>query len=129
MRLLLDTHVLIWWLRDNPQLGSRSRSLISDAGVDVLFSAVSCWEASLKHRVGKMELAGAILWHQAIEEGFDPVTIQPDHLTELERLPVLAKHGDPYDHLLLAQARAEGAVLMTADRHMTRYGVPCVGVR
>lgn len=129
MRLLLDTHVLIWWLRDNPQLGQRSRSIISHADVEVLFSAVSCWEASLKYRLGKMEMSGAYMWRNALEEGFEGIAIQPGHLDELERLPVLPGHNDPYDHLIVAQAKAEGAFLMTADRALTRYGVPCVGVR
>lgn len=128
MRLLLDTHVLIWWLRDNLQLGSRPRALIADVNVEVLFSAVSCWEASLKHRVGKMEMPGALMWRLALEEGFEGITIQPSHLAELESLPVVARHRDPYDHLILAQAKAEGASLMTADRAMTRYGVRCIGV-
>jgi PIN domain nuclease of toxin-antitoxin system len=129
VRLLLDTHVLIWWLRDNPQLGQQTRALISHAHVEVLFSAVSCWEASLKHRVGKMEIAGAQMWRQALAEGFEAITIQPEHLAELETLPVIARHSDPYDHLLLAQAKAEGASLVTADRAMALYGVPCIGVR
>lgn len=127
MRLLLDTHVLIWWLRDNPQLGSRPRDMISDVNVDVLFSAVSCWEASLKYRAGKMEITGELLWRLALEEGFEGITIQQDHLAELERLPVVAGHRDPYDHLILAQAKAEGAALMTADRAMALYGVRCIG--
>lgn len=129
MRLLLDTHVLIWWLRDNPQLGQRPRALIADSSVEVLFSAVSCWEASLKYRLGKMEMAGELIWRLALDEGFESITIQPNHLAELERLPVVVDHRDPYDHLILAQARAEGASLMTNDRILTRYGVPCVGVR
>lgn len=129
MRLLLDTHVLVWWLRDNPQLGQRSRSLISHSDVEVLFSAVSCWEVSLKYRLAKMEASGAYMWRQALEEGFEGITVQPSHLDELERLPIVAGHKDPYDHLLIAQAKAEGAALMTVDRALTRYGVPCIGVR
>lgn len=129
MRLLLDTHVLIWWLRDNPRLGQRARALIADKHISVLFSAVSCWEASLKFRVAKMEVTGSDLWRLAGEEGFEALGVEQRHLAELENLPSVAGHGDPYDHLLLAQAKAEAAVLMTVDRAMTRYGVPCIGVR
>jgi PIN domain nuclease of toxin-antitoxin system len=129
VKLLLDTHVLIWWLRDDPQLGHRSRALIAHAGVEVLFSAVSCWEAFLKCRVGKMEIAGAEMWQLALEEGFKAITIHSSHLAALESLPVIAGHGGPYDHLLVAQAKAEAAALMTVDRVMARYGVPCIGVR
>jgi PIN domain nuclease of toxin-antitoxin system len=121
--------VLIWWLRDNPQLGQGARSLIADTSVEVLFSAVSCWEASPKYRVGKMEMPGALMWRLALEEGFEAITIEANHLAELEKLPVVANHRDPYDHLIVAQAKAEGAALMTADRILTSYGVPCVGAR
>ena len=129
MRLLLDTHVLLWWLRDDPLLRPQARALIADSDGEVLFSVVSCWEASVKHRVGKMEIRGSDLFDLAVEERFFPIGIEAAHLAELDRLPRIAGHGDPFDHLLLAQAKRENAALMTHDREMTRYGVNCVGVR
>ena len=129
MRLLLDTHVLIWWLQDNPRLGPRPRALIAGGTVEVLFSAASCWEATIKHRLGKFELPGSALFRMGSDAGLNFIGIETDHLAQLESLPTIAKHGDPFDHLLLAQTLAEAAVLMTADRKMPQYGVRCIGVR
>ncbi len=129
MRLLLDTHILLWWLRDNPLLRPKPRAIIADSVGEVLFSVVSCWEASVKYRIGKMELSGSDLFHLAVEERFLPLGLEVGHLEELDRLPRVTGHGDPFDHLLLAQAKWEKATLMTHDREMTRYGVNCVGVR
>ena len=129
MRLLLDTHVLIWWFRDNPRLGSRSRALIADEAIEVLFSCASCWEATIKARTGKIEMTGSELWHRATEERFLPLGIEAAHIEALESLPRVHRHGDPFDHLLLAQAKAEGAAIITNDAKMAEYGIPCIGVR
>jgi PIN domain nuclease of toxin-antitoxin system len=129
VRLLLDTHVLIWWFRDNPRLGSRARALIADGTIEVLFSCVSCWEATIKARAGKIEMTGSELWCRASGERFLPLGVEVTHIQSLEELPRVPRHGDPFDHLLLAQARAEGAVIMTNDAKMAEYGIPCVGVR
>lgn len=129
MKILLDTHVLVWWLRDNPKLGPKPRALIADKAVDVLFSAVSCWEATIKFRTGKFEMAGMELWDLALEEGFGFVGVEAHHLAALEMLSSVSGHGDPFDHLLLSQASSEDALLMTADRKMAEYGVRCIGVR
>jgi PIN domain nuclease of toxin-antitoxin system len=129
MRLLLDTHVLIWWLHDNPKLGSRPRALIADAATNVFFSAASCWEASIKFSTGKMELGGVELWRMAVDQGLAAINLDPGHFAALEQLPLRTGHGDPFDRLLLAQAKAGDFFLMTADRQMTGYGIRCVGVR
>ena len=129
MRLLLDTHVLIWWLRDDPRLGPKPRALIADDDIEVLFSVVSCWEASVKTRAGKMDIAGSQLWHSATGEGFRPIGIEFAHVEELDQLPSNDRHRDPFDHLLLAQAKAEDAALVTHDRALTQYGIRCIGVR
>ena len=129
MKLLLDTHVLIWWLRDNPRLGPRPRQLIADKATEVLFSCASCWEATIKARTGKLELTGTQLWRGALSEKFRPLGVEAAHIEALEGLVRVPDHGDPFDHLLLAQAQAEGAVIMTKDAKMSQYGVRCIGVR
>ena len=129
MRLLLDTHVLVWWFRDNPRLGPRARALIAEGGNEVLFSCVSCWEATIKSRTGKIEMTGSELWRSASQEQFFPLAVEAAHIESLERLPRVLRHGDPFDHLLLAQAKAEGAAIMTNDAKMVEYGIPCIGVR
>lgn len=129
MKLLLDTHVLIWWFRDNPRLGPRSRALIADGAIEVLFSCASCWEATIKARTGKLEMTGSELWRSALDERFQPLAIEAAHIESLQHLPRVPRHGDPFDHLLLAQAKAEGAAIMTNDAKMAEYGIPCIGVR
>jgi PIN domain nuclease of toxin-antitoxin system len=129
VKLLLDTHVLIWWLRDDPRLGPRARALMADSQAEVLFSVVSCWEASVKARVEKMDVTGTDLWRCATGEGLEPIGLEAAHIEELDRLPKVSGHRDPFDHLLLAQAKVEEAALVTHDRVLPQYGIRCIGVR
>ncbi len=129
MKLLLDTHVLVWWIRDNPLLGEAVRALIADTDTHAMFSLVSCWEASIKFRSGKMDIAGSDLWQAASDAGFHPLGIDIRHIADLEHLPEVAGHRDPFDHLLLVQARLDADALITHDRALPRYGVRCIGVR
>jgi PIN domain nuclease of toxin-antitoxin system len=126
VRLLLDTHVLLWWLNDNPRLGARARSIIADPKVTVFVSVASGWELSIKYRLGKNADLGSKALRDATENGFRIVGVTEAHLGSLEKLPRIDHHGDLFDLLLLAQASVEGAVLMTADRMMPAYGVRCV---
>jgi PIN domain nuclease of toxin-antitoxin system len=127
VKLLLDTHVLLWWLRDNPRLRAKARAVIADPRVTVLVSIASGWELSIKHRLGKNAELGSAVLREAVDEGFGLVGVTCEHLVALERLPRVNGHGDPFDHLLLAQALVEDARLMTADRMMPSYGVRCIG--
>jgi PIN domain nuclease of toxin-antitoxin system len=129
VKLLLDTHVLIWWLTDDLRLGQRVRAIISDPANEVWVSAVSFWEMGIKHRKGKLTIAGEVAWAEAIDEGFAILALAPSHMSALATLPVVEGHNDPFDHVLLAQASAENMLLVTADRHMAGYGVRCIGVR
>jgi PIN domain nuclease of toxin-antitoxin system len=122
--MLLDTHVLLWWLTDNPRLGPQTRALIAGSSAEVLVSVVSLWEATIKFRVGKLPERGSELWIDIDNEGLALLPIKHDHVAALEELP--RHHGDPFDHMLLAQAQVEGARVVTVDRHMTLYGVPCI---
>jgi PIN domain nuclease of toxin-antitoxin system len=124
MRLLLDTNVLIWWLRDDPKLGVRARHLIADEGIETLVSMISLWEITLKWRVGKMDFTGYSFLEALERERITPLGIKSAHLQALEHLPY--HHRDPYDHLILAQAKVEGATIITSDRQMADYGVPCI---
>ena len=128
MKLLLDTHVLLWWLRDDRRLSQRARTMIADTRVDVFVSIASGWELSIKTRIGKLAELGGPVMREAEEQGFRIIGVTAGHLSALEGLPRIAGHGDPFDLLLLAQALVGEAALMTADRAMPRYGVPCIGV-
>jgi PIN domain nuclease of toxin-antitoxin system len=126
VKLLLDTHVLLWWLDDDSRLRARARAAIADPRVTVLVSVASGWELSIKYRLGKNDKLGSAVLNEAVAEGFRLVAITGDHLAALEELPRLTGHGDPFDLLLLAQAQVENATLMTADRMMPSYGVRCM---
>jgi len=127
VKLLLDTHVLLWWLRDSLRLSSGARAVIADPRVTVLVSVASGWELSIKHRLGKFAEPGSAILSEAAREGFQIVPVTQKQLSALENLPCMDNHRDPFDHLLLAQALTEDAPLMTADKLMTGYGVRCVG--
>ena len=125
MKLLLDTNALIWWFKDSPKLGRKARALIEDASNTVVVSIVSLWEITIKWRIGKLEFSGASVLGMLEELGIDLVAVKPVHLIALDALPL--HHRDPYDHLILAQAKVEGARIVTSDTDMPRYGVPCIG--
>ena len=124
MRLLLDTHVLLWWLADDDQLGPRARHLIEDPGNDILVSVVSLWEIVVKHRVGKLEADIAEISGIIPREGFALLDINTAHLLALARLPM--HHRDPFDHLLIAQAVEEDATFISEERNASRYPVRLV---
>ena len=128
MRLLLDTHVLIWWQDDNPRLSSGARAVLADQRHTLVVSVASFWEMSIKFRQGKLETAGSVSYRKAVEEQFQILGIDNSHLVALETLPERANHKDPVDRLILAQALTEGIPLMTGDRLMLGYGVSCIGI-
>lgn len=122
MRLLLDTHVFLWAISDDPRLGPRSRSLLSDQAEAVLLSHVSIWEIAIKHALARADMpisaAEAITWAET--SGFDMLPIGLEHLLSLEQLP--HHHRDPFDRLLVAQAISGPLTLLSADAAMVPYG-------
>jgi PIN domain nuclease of toxin-antitoxin system len=121
MRLLLDTHVILWWLDDSPLLSQKARSAIADPDNLVYVSAVSLWEIVLKRGLGKLALPDH--WEQALmDEPFRRLPVTWEHALGLARLPEI--HRDPFDRLLLAQAAIEGLMLVTQDEAVLRYEVP-----
>ena len=126
MKLLLDTHILIWWFEDDPRLKARFRQLLADPANKVLISMASLWEIAIKRQIGKLRASTPIVAQRLFEQGLDLLPTTLEHIAAVETLP--RHHGDPFDHLLLVQARIERAVLITVDADMARYGVPCIGV-
>jgi PIN domain nuclease of toxin-antitoxin system len=120
LRLLLDTHALLWWLADPDELGDEARSAIVDPVHDVFVSAASTWEIAIKGARGKLrvpdDLADRIAFSSFAEL---PVTI--GHSIEAGGLP--RHHADPFDRMLVAQARVEGLTVVTRDRALTLYDV------
>ena len=123
MRLLLDTHVLLWWLVDDPSLGEEARVGISDPGSSVFVSAATVWEVSIKQALGKLEAPSDLL-HQVELNRFEPLSMTISHAYTAGALP--RHHDDSFDRMLVAQAMKEDLVLQTGDPRMSRYGVETV---
>ena len=124
MRLLLDTHALIWWLAGSDRLPVVARHAIGDESNDILISAASAWEIATKHRLGRLPSAEAIApdFTGAIAgEGFEELPITVEDAGRAGALP--GPHGDPFDRMLIAQALAHNLVLISVDPHFDRYGV------
>ena len=119
-RLLLDTHVLLWWLADDPNLGSKTRRLIGDPRNEILISAVTSWEISIKKTTGKLEAPDDI--DTIVEdEGFSKLPIDLYHGEIAGRLPL--HHKDPFDRMLIAQAKIMELTLVTNDSKIKLYTV------
>jgi PIN domain nuclease of toxin-antitoxin system len=121
VRLLLDTHVLIWWLADSPDLSTKARAHIADGGNDVVVSAASAWEMSIKQAVGKLRVPEGLV--EAMEaSGLKALPIAIEHGLKAGSLP--PHHADPFDRMLIAQALIEEFTIATRDPHFEAYGVP-----
>lgn len=125
MKLLLDTHVLLWSLNDSDRLGPTARSLLADRANDVLVSVASLWEIALKSQVGKLRADLQGISNAITRSGVALLGINVAHLVALTGLP--RHHKDPFDHLLIAQAMSENAALMSDDRNMPKYPVQVIG--
>lgn len=123
MKLLLDTHAALWWLADDDRLGPEAERELSDETNRVLLSAAVVWEVAIKRSLGKLQ-APADLAPTLLAAGAQPVAITLDHAAAAEELPW--HHRDPFDRLLVAQARTEGAAIVSQDDRMRPYGVSLV---
>ena len=120
MRLLLDTHVLIWMLTDNPRLGDEARGAIGDPENSVAVSAVSAWEIEIKRATGKLDVPRD-LPEQVARTGFVAVSITLEHAVAAGSLPL--HHRDPFDRMLIAQAQLDGLTIVTRDQRFAPYSV------
>jgi PIN domain nuclease of toxin-antitoxin system len=123
--LLLDTHVFIWWTAVDPRLAEAARAAIADPANRVIVSAATVWEIAIKRATGKLSFPDDILKVLA-NTGFNTLDITPRHADAAGSLPM--HHFDPFDRMLIAQARVEGLVLATQDRQLPVYGIPVLGV-
>jgi len=118
LNLLLDSHIILWWLADDPRLSAKARRQIARAD-DAYVSAATTWELALKASLGKLRMPEGFV--ETVEaEGFLHLPVQPGHAMAVGSLPW--HHRDPFDRLLVAQARVEGLRLITADRRLAKYG-------
>lgn len=120
-RLLLDTHAWLWWQADDARLGAETRRMLQRAS-EVRLSAASAWEIAIKITLGKLTLPKGVDIAAALAEcGFLPLPVEIAHAEGVQELPPL--HRDPFDRMLIAQARAEGLTFVTADRQLAAYGI------
>lgn len=122
MKLLLDTHVLLWAAAEPDRLTVSVREMLSDVENDLLFSAASIWEIAIKNGLGRPEFSvdPNLLRRGLIDRGYVELAITAAHAAAVMELPSL--HKDPFDRLLVAQARHEGFLLLTADEMVAAYG-------
>lgn len=119
MTLLLDTHVLLWWLMEPSRLAPAARGAIADGANLVFVSAASVWEMEIKARLGKLQIPDD-LDDQMKRERFMELPVRMAHARESSALPLL--HRDPFDRMLVAQSRAESLTLVTTDPLVLAYG-------
>ena len=119
MRVLLDTHVFLWWLEDDARLGEQAREAIGDPECVVLISPASAWEIGIKTALGKIKIKTEDLLRGIEENGFIELPIRIDHGLRAGALP--PHHLDPFDRMLVAQAQAEELTLITHDRRIEPY--------
>ena len=121
MRLLLDSHVLLWWLDGDVRLGPGLREVIRDARTFVHISAASIWELEIKAALGRLAVTFD-LNEDVSANGFLPLAISAEHAVTAARLP--RHHRDPFDRMLIGQSQIEGLVLVTEDPKIALYDVP-----
>jgi len=124
MKWLLDTHLLLWAAGQPERLSAEARALLEAPESELLFSAASLWEITIKRGLGRedFQVDGRVLRRGLLDNGYLELPITSQHALAVETLPLI--HKDPFDRLLLAQASVEGIVLLTADPILARYPGP-----
>ena len=119
MKFLLDTHLLLWWLSNSPLLPDQARRLIGDPNNTIFVSAVSLWEIWLKSSIGKLRVPSSFAEKLAAEP-FESLPLRAEHTPAVAMLEW--HHRDPFDRMLIAQAKSENLLLLTADKALAAYG-------
>lgn len=124
MRYLLDTHALLWWITGSPQLSDEARRLIGATENEILVSAVSGWEISVKYQLGKLKATRPperLIPHHVSANGFGVLPVTLAHGLQVHQLPL--HHRDPFDRMLIAQSMLEKLPLITCDAAFSAYDV------
>jgi PIN domain nuclease of toxin-antitoxin system len=128
LRILLDTHVFLWWVSERgARVSERAREILSDGATEAAMSIASVWELAIKAGSGRIDLPDAIERYvpdRLRHHGFDLMSIDLAHAFRAGALPRI--HGDPFDRMLIAQAQVEGLPIMTADPAISRYDVETI---
>jgi PIN domain nuclease of toxin-antitoxin system len=123
MRLIIDTHILIWFLEGNQLLSKTRRQIISKSENDIFVSIASLWEIAIKISLGKLTISQpfADVIKQLAAEDIEILSILPEHALQVSTLPFY--HRDPFDRIIIAQAQIEKLAIITADTEFAKYGV------
>lgn len=124
MRVLLDTHILLWAAVQSYRLPAEARALLEQPSTDVIYSPVSLWEIAVKRALNRPDFSvdPRILRRELLDHGYAELPVTSEHALAVEGMPTL--HKDPFDRLLIAQSIAEGVILLTADTIVARYPGP-----
>lgn len=124
MSYLLDTHIFLWWVLDNPKLDGKTRALMSETDASLFLSAASAWEMVIKSQVGKLILPEPIIdfiQKQLVLNDIESLDITTDHALKVFKLPLY--HKDPFDRMLIAQSLVEDVTIITNDEMIKKYDV------
>ncbi len=127
MRALLDTHAFLWWVIDSPELSQSARSVMGDSTNELYLSAASGWEIAIKTKLGRLEIVGdpeKLIPEQMVLNAISGLPVQMSHALHVFQLPDL--HRDPFDRILIAQARLEEIPIITRDSAISQYDVETI---
>lgn len=127
MKALLDTHVFLWWITNDPQLPPHVHGIIEDGNNELFFSAASCWEITIKAQLGRIKLPGkpdVFISDQMAINAIQSLPIQSSHALHVINLPYL--HKDPFDRIIVAQSQLERLPVITSDPFIAKYMVEII---
>ena len=127
--LLLDTHIILWMIMGDERLSQKARDLIKQSIGSIYYSIASMWEVQIKYALGKLPISGSEFMHYCEESGYHKLPIDDLHVVELaglQRDESAPPHNDPFDRIMLSQAKAEGFTFLTHNPFYRGYNEPCV---
>ena len=127
--LLLDTHIILWMILGDERLSQKARDLIKQSIGSIYYSIASMWEVQIKHALGKLPISGVEFMHYCEQSGYHKLPVDDLHVVELANLvrdESAPPHNDPFDKIMLSQAKAEGFTFLTHDPFFRGYNEPCV---
>jgi PIN domain nuclease of toxin-antitoxin system len=124
VKVLLDTHLLLWAANEPKRIPKAARALIENPETQLLFSAASLWEITIKRGLGRadFDVDPRVLWRALLDNGYEELPVLSEHVIRVQELP--ARHKDPFDRVLIAQAIVEGITLLTNDQKLAAYSGP-----
>lgn len=131
MKVLLDTHIILWALTDNEKLPKKARSIILDAENEIYYSLVSAWEVAIKHSIhpNQIPVSEKEFLNYCNQAGYLQLPLQENHIlsiNSLHRTENAPKHKDPFDRMLISQAKSENIMFITHDSLIPFYNEPCI---